>query len=357
MDDKHWITVDVLGGEPAVVGVGGRPRSRVSLERVLRERLPHRVVGIVRTAIADALAGEVAADGVVDLPVSERTRLLVAPIFGPDGAVHGGSVWLGTSDSEGHPGAPPAGSGFVWDTSARLIYLPEQLPPLFAPLVAGRVSITSPEFFRLFDADDSIGLIRELLSKHRSGDDFDCVARFLSPAETISAIHIVMVASDDSGRWRGIVHDVLPPAGMWPTLEAATLATLPTLSPADTHIALVDVAKMRLIRWVTDPIPDIQWKGLVDQRDTPHPDDVERIFAAAAPVLTGETRTGTVESVRLRHVGEGWTVVDGDGTLLFANAEGGGPQLGLIRLRVVGHSDDPDPVPADDSGHPGLSQP
>lgn len=34
--------------------------------------------------------------------------------------------------------------------------------------------------------------------------------------------------------------------------------------------------------------------------------------------------------------------------------EKGGPGLMLVQLVVVGTSDDPDPVPADDSGHPSL---
>lgn len=91
---------------------------------------------------------------------------------------------------------------------------------------------------------------------------------------------------------------------------------------------------------------------MVDNRDAPHPDDVKRIFEAVAEVFTGKTDRAEVANIRLRRFGGGWTVVNGSGAVIRHE---GGPQLGLIEMKVIGESDEPDPVPATDPGHPGLT--
>ncbi|QHE73470.1 hypothetical protein GFS60_07130 (plasmid) [Rhodococcus sp. WAY2] len=109
---------------------------------------------------------------------------------------------------------------------------------------------------------------------------------------------------------------------------------------------------MRLIDWITDPIPQIQWKGIVDNRDTPHPDDVQRIFHTAGQVFGGHTPRGEVKGIRLRRFGGGWTVVDASGGVLPAARDG--PLLALVQFDITGTSIEPDPVPPTDDGHPGL---
>ncbi|WP_187589520.1 hypothetical protein [Gordonia sp. OPL2] len=307
----------------------------------------------------DAIAGAVTELGVhspastVDRSVGEKTRVVVAGIYGPDHELFGAKAWVGPTGTE--PGAPPRASGFIWETDTRLIHLAGVGDILVPELETGRSTITAPEFFRVFEPEDSLSLIRFLIGGIDADDGYHCVARYLETEESVAAVHLVL--SDkvgDLGR-KGIAHDVAPPGGSWPTLESAALSALPTLSPADTHIVLVDIAKVRLIRWLTDPIREVQWKGMVDNRDTPHPADVERIFATVAPVLEGSIKRAEVNGVRLRRIGGGWTVVDADGVLVDDPALEG-PKLGLIRFRVVGFSDEPDPVPADDQGHPGLSE-
>ncbi|KJR10446.1 hypothetical protein UG54_00125 [Gordonia sihwensis] len=337
------------------MGSGGRGKSHTSLERSLRERLPHKLAMPVRDAIRAASHAVPHEMTVVDFTAS--TKLAFAGIFGPDNQVHGMSVWIGDTTDE--PGPPPAAAGITWNSLRRLIHLPVTLPrELRGPHVPNRSTLTPPEFFRAFEVEDSIAFIRTLLSPD-PGAEYDCIARYQRAGESISAIHLALTGTNDHGElWKGIVHEVLPPEGSFPSLESATLAALPMLSPEDTHIVLVDIAKMRLLRWVTDPIREVQWKGQVDNRDTPHPDDVERIFAAVMPILTGEARSAQVNGIRLRRLngavdGRRWLVIDGDGTVL-PEINGVAPALGLVRFRVVGYSTDPDDVPVDDDGHPGI---
>ncbi len=336
MHDKKWLVLDLLGDSPRVVGSGGRGKSHTSLERSLRERLPHKLAIPIRDAIRNAAREAPRGMTVIDFTAS--TRLAFAGIFGPDEQVHGMSVWIGDTSDE--PGPPPAAAGITWNSTRRLIELPTTLPrELRGPHLPSRNPLTPPEFFRAFEVEDSIDFIRTLLSPD-PGAEYDCIARYQRAGESISAIHLALTGTADHGElWRGIVHEVLPPEGSFPSLESATLAALPMLSPEDTHIVLVDVAKMRLLRWVTDPISEVQWKGQVDNRDTPHPDDVERIFAAVTPIFTGEARAAQIKGIRLRRLngavdGRRWLVIDGDGTIL-SEIDGTGPALGVMSRDVV----------------------
>ncbi len=266
-------------------------------------------------------------------------------------------------------GAPPGGAGargwgaplppkpqqrpvsafaFTWDSHLRLAEFP-------AALTGGtpRSQLTAPEIFRFVEPADGLSLIRALLSS-QPGDSWSGAVT-VTVGKNNRPGHVVMAAGtppQPPAKWRGLLFETSTPmAGM--SLEAAALAAIPRISQV--HMVLVDIAKMRLIRWITDPLPDVQWKGQVDQRDTPHPDDVKRIFAAAADVFTGKAESAEVHDVRLRRRGGGWVVVDGSGAIV--GTSDAGPALAVLQLRVTGHSDEPDPVAPTDAGHPGLDDP
>ncbi|GAB4590217.1 hypothetical protein [Nocardia sp. IFM 10818] len=117
------------------------------------------------------------------------------------------------------------------------------------------------------------------------------VSRARVPAQMVMTAG---AAEAESHLWRGLLFETAPPDGVrTASLEAAALAAIPRMTSM--HMAILDVAKMRLLRWVTDPMPDVQWKGMVDQRDTPHPEDVKRIFEAVEPMFKGEIESGSVE--------------------------------------------------------------
>jgi hypothetical protein len=137
--------------------------------------------------------------------------------------------------------------------------------------------------------------------------------------------------------WAGLVHDITDIAPPEPApLDTATLAALRD-HDVRTHLALVDLEQIRLIRWITDPVPGIAWRGLVDERPAPHPDDAARIRAAVAELgRTGLAGT-RVPDIRLRRLGGGWTVVDGVGTVVPTPGQ---PALMLIELTITGHRAD-----------------
>lgn len=354
MTDKGWFVVDVLEGDPRLVGRDGQAKARTSLERALKERVGGRLSDAVQRWVLGEIelvrTTKIRYDTTRELMPGQSTRLILEPIIGPT-EVHGVQLWIGPSTSEPQT-SPATALAFDWDSTLRLVELPATLPDLFsADVVASdRRTFTAPEALRYMSVDDGLGLISRVLEPH-AGSTWNGLARVRGSAGRTGVAHLVLAAQQDNQVWRGLLHDVSANSPLPRSLESAALAAMSQVA-LSTHIVLMDLSRMRLIQWITDPPTGIQWKGMVDNRDAPHPDDVKRIFEAVAEVFTGKTDRAEVANIRLRRFGGGWTVVNGSGAVIRHE---GGPQLGLIEMKVIGESDEPDPVPATDPGHPGLT--
>ncbi len=87
----------------------------------------------------------------------------------------------------------------------------------------------------------------------------------------------------------------------------------------------------RLISWFTDPVPGIQWKGTHDERDTPHPDDVVRIFQTMERLKAGVGKHAEIPGVRLRRLDGGWTIIDSRITVIPTT----GPMMILAEMTPI----------------------
>ena len=150
---------------------------------------------------------------------------------------------------------------------------------------------------------------------------------------SLRTVHLAMrsMPAPHHHAWRGIIHDVtdtVTPAE--PTLASIVLSAA-MAGRAPTAVALMDVEQARLITWFTDPVPGIQWKGTHDDRDTPHPDDVVRIFQTMQRLRTGGEKTAAIPGVRLRRLHGGWTVVDARITVVPTT----GPMMVLAEMTLV----------------------
>ena len=350
-----WLILETLRTGHSLVAFDGNTKQQSSLERAIsgffRGRGVGRLVSNWLVELLDRAASTVApVDEERTLRDATRFRAMLHPLIGPENAMHGACVWVGPAAVA--PTSRPAPCiPFVWDSTERTVKFGPRAAGYFddAAGARGRTTITAPEAFRIVDVYDSLSLITTLLTP--SPDAVWCGAATARVSGEASSGQLILAADATAGTvWRGLFHPGATSAPFPESLEAAALSVLPVVEPAK-HIALMDVAKMRLIRWITDPIPGIQWKGLVDNRDTPHPDDVSRIAAACTAVFTGESNHGSIPNVRLRRIGGGWTIVDAAGALIRRD---NAPLLALIQLTVVGTSDEPDPVPPWDTGIRGL---
>lgn len=333
----HWTVVETLGPADtwSVLAIDGKPTEWKSLARAL----PVGVLAVV-TKSHDARAE------ITQVLAPSRSRKVgdfvrALPIPAPDGSTLGVQVWVGDNTSS----EPRTTAGFTFSTDTRLLAFDDSAHDKFqVRRVEGRSNWTVPELFRLVEQfDDGLDLIIKTIACEP--DDRWLGQLALRTGGRSRTVQLALRNGSDTERtsWRGFVHELTDTAAPAPvSLEAAALATLRTRG-TPVFIALMELSKGRLIRWITDPLPGIQWKGIVDDRDTPHPDDVTRIFDAAGDIVAGRATATKVDDVRLRRVEGGWTVVDAVGTLL---PYGDIPSLALIELTVTGTSDDPDPVPA-----------
>ncbi len=197
---------------------------------------------------------------------------------------------------------------------------------------AGRMSLTAPEAFsHVVRFDAAMSLIAKVLESVPE-DRWEGTATVYGP-RTLRTVHLAMrsMPAPRQQAWRGLIHDVtdaVPPAA--PTLDSVALAAM-TAGRALTAVALMDVSQARLISWFTDPVPGIQWKGTHDERDTPHPDDVVRIFQTMERLKAGGGKHAEIPGVRLRRLGGGWTVIDSRITVIPTT----GPMMVLAEMTPV----------------------
>lgn len=271
------LLIDTLlpGAEPTVLADHGAPRAWAPLPRIGGTRATTDRVRTIVTAVYDSAGPMNVVLGPRD---KHRFRVAATPVLGPSGAVHAVQLWTGHPDAD--PPRPANVAAIEWSATSRLIELNAEVrDPAEDYPYAGRASLTAPEAFRhvaRFDA--AMTLIAKALEPVPE-DRWDGTATVYGP-NTLRTVHLAMrsMPKPHQQAWRGIIHDVtdtVPPAA--PTLDSVALAAA-MAGRAPTAVALMDVSQARLINWFTDPVPGIQWKGTQDNRDTPHPDDVVRIF-------------------------------------------------------------------------------
>ena len=138
----------------------------------------------------------------------------------------------------------------------------------------------------------------------------------------------------DPRLWRGLLIDItdsVPPQGK--SFEAATVDTLVGASPG-LHLAVVDTEKVRVLRWISGPIPGLRWSGDTDERTLPHPDDLDRILAARTDILAGKP-VHALPGLRLAATDRDWLVVDAEVTPLpYGPPDGQPPRFALVRFEL-----------------------
>jgi len=316
------------GAEPTVLTDHGAPRAWVPLPRIGGTRA---TADRVRAIVAAVYDSGRPLNVVVGPRDKHRFRVSATPVLGSSGAVHAVQLWTGNPDAS--PQRPPNVAAIEWSATSRLIELNAEVrDPAEDYPFAGRTSLTAPEAFsHVARFDAAMSLIAKVLESVPE-DRWEGTATVYGP-RTLRTVHLAMrsMPAPRQQAWRGLIHDVtdaVPPAA--PTLDSVALAVM-TAGRAPTAVALMDVSQARLISWFTDPVPGIQWKGTHDERDTPHPDDVVRIFQTMERLKAGGGKHAEIPGVRLRRLGGGWTVIDSRITVIPTT----GPMMVLAEMTPV----------------------
>ncbi|WP_280428152.1 hypothetical protein [Nocardia brasiliensis] len=137
--------------------------------------------------------------------------------------------------------------------------------------------------------------------------------------------------------WLGLAVDVTESvAPQRKSFEAATLDLLRGAQP-NLYLAIVDLAQVRLIRWVTEPVPALRWGRGIDERTVPHPADRARIVAARDDIRSGVERV-TLTGVRLATDSGDWLVADLEASPLPGGTAGAAvPEFALVQLDLPAH--------------------
>ncbi|MFI5777192.1 GAF domain-containing protein [Nocardia sp. NPDC051570] len=320
-----WLLIETFDGLEAasVLAVGSAPRQWKSLARTLPSQLLPMVVE----------AYERRAPTVRELPRSRhawsRGHAHAIPLVGPSDRVHGLHFWVGQANE---PPRRPRLAPFVLDgRSRRFEMCTAGLGPAFEPersVWVGAEMFTNVE--RFDGALDLAAAINRAVPGSRWHGDI-CVR---TPIGLRTGLLAARNITADPRRWHGLILDItdtVPPQGK--SFEATTVDTLVNANPG-LYLAVVDTAHVRLIRWISTPVPGLRWSGATDERTMPHPDDRARILAARTDILSGSP-SHTVAGLRLVAEDGGWLTVDAEvSPLPYGPPDAAPPEFALVRMEL-----------------------
>jgi len=318
---------------PTIVAVDGHPKSWMPLRnfRHTRNRL---VADEVRSTVRTVRESAEAVDSVLQPWRGQRARVLGRPVLGFSGAVHAVQIWVGDADTD-TPGRAEAVAAIEWSARAHNIELNTQSAGGYAehPVLTHRRLIAPRALQDVVDIDPLLPFLVKALAP-TPDDHWDGTATF-QRRDHLRTVRMVMrsMPAPHHEACRGLAHDVTATSPPPMTSPLTHTLNAVTSQATRTAVAVLDLNTSRVVSWITHPVPDIQWAGVVDDRHTPHPDDMVRIFQAYDTIRGGAAQI-EVPNIRLRRTDGAWTVVNCRGTALPSPNDV--PQLILTEFTAVG---------------------
>lgn len=230
-------------------------------------------------------------------------RVVARPILGPSGLPH---AVLCIVVPTGHdlPPAPELG-GWEWDVPARTGYSSDELLDTYRVPEQLRAPYSVPQFLARITLPDSPGVLDLWARVEQSTDDELLVQEVhgRSYDEVVRTYRICGRARFDGGdeagptRFRGVTIDVTDlPTPPQPVDTAPELldAVVNVVNRDNASLAIVDLPRQQVVRWLTTPNDLIAWPKDGALRGLVHPDDV-----AAFDVVTTELASLPLHSQRL----------------------------------------------------------
>lgn len=251
-----WTVVDVqVPGRELVIVHRGTIAQGKSAARLRPSRLGEAAVQLSRRA---SEANHDIDETLVRRGVRERHCARV--VRGADGVVHSVAVWVGPPESE--PPEPPATGAWTWVLDSRTTYWSDSLYRMYGIERDGGRRHAVHQFLQMLNPADAVRVAQLFARVYDAeihqflGETFSIV----TPNNTVRRLHALgRVIETSAGKrlWRGTSVDVtnyLADSPLVPTLIGIALP-----DPTGIQTALVELPRLRLLRWLSQGIPDVAW--------------------------------------------------------------------------------------------------
>lgn len=300
-----WLLVETLGIEPAVVAQGRRTKNLVPISAFLR-RSPNLMA--IQTAISETVRTRQSLSTIT--PRNDRV-IRTEAVQMSDGRVHGVQVWIGPPDVE--PPERPVPGPFKWDLTAGVAT--DTRESLYN---SGRDPSTEATDGRAFaedlpkrDLNPGETKVLSMAVKAEPGETL-CTTWNLTDhnGESISVGFVVRAIEEtqDDGSERLICRamnwraeregDPLPDDNLAQRI-------LNGLAQPGVHRAVIDPVNWKLLRWLDEPAPFIDWRVNASGEPSVNPADARHMARMAVEFANGAT-SGVL---RIRSADGEWTPV------------------------------------------------
>lgn len=300
-----WLLVETLGNEPAVVARGSQIKGLVPITVFLR-RNPNLMA--IQSAIDETVR---AGRGLSSITPKTKRVIRTEVVRMTDGYIHGVHVWVGPPHAEPPERLIPG--PLLWDlTTGVATDTPESIRNGgMDPDTEATDGRTFADDLPTRDLNPSEAKVLSLAINPRPGTTI-CTAwdvtNFRGERITVGFVARTMVETGPDGRDRTVCR-----AMNWRTerdtaeVPADFLAQriLDGLARPDVHRVLVDLNHWKLLKWLDDPAPFIDWRSREGGASRIHPDDTRHTDRMSAEFETGHTTA----VLRMRSSGGGWQPV------------------------------------------------
>ncbi|CKI46993.1 Uncharacterised protein [Mycolicibacterium smegmatis] len=300
-----WLLVETLGSEPAVVARGSQTKNLIPISVFLR-RNPNLMA--IQSAIGETVR---AGQGLSSITPKTKRVIRTEVVRMTDGCIHGVHVWVGPANAEPPERLIPG--PLVWDlTTGVATDTPESIfNSGMDPAVEATDGRTFADDLPTRDLNPSEAKVLSLVINPQPGTTICTtwdVTDFRGEPVTVGFVSRTMVETGPDGRDRTVCR-----AMNWRSerdaaeVPADYLAQriLDGLARPDVHRALVDLNNWKLLKWLDEPAPFIDWRNREGGASRIHPDDTAHMERMAAEFATGFTTA----VLRMRTSGGGWQSV------------------------------------------------
>lgn len=294
----EWLLISVYEGidTAAVVAVGSSPRPFLPLEHQFTTRR----TGVNKKAVAgvvEALTMLAASPSLEKVDVEQNNRRTWAiPLRHDNGSLHAAYVWRGPVDETPSP-RRPAGA-WEFDLTVGTAHGSSDLFDLYGvPDEDRRSGVAQAGAFDRLRTNADEGAAYAKIVNSVPGTQHQAVWTVERNDGAMRAAHFSCRMVEDKTNGHVILRGVTQDIGAAENVQAAPPPTilehrvLEAISRPGEYRAIVDLKRLRLIRWHGDPMPGIAWESVADQpKPELHPDDaaiaqaMSRQLATASPV-------------------------------------------------------------------------